>query len=109
MDERMRRLWAGAEAEVIGYGGVLAGSHATGLAPNTVTRGRDELRTYETVVSLIGATTNSGGLVVRARLDRRRYATGKRITEKEMRELRSEPHGFHGDWNYTIRPRVVVK
>ncbi len=35
-------------------------------------RGRP-LRTYETVVNLIGNTTNRGGLVVRARLDRRRY------------------------------------
>lgn len=44
MDERMRRLWAGAEAEAIGYGGVLAVARATGLAPNTVKKGRDELR-----------------------------------------------------------------
>ena len=35
-------------------------------------RGRP-LRTYETVINLIGNTTNRGGLVVRARLDRRRY------------------------------------
>jgi transposase len=63
------------------------------------------LRTYETVVSLIGNTTNSGGLVVRATIDRRRYPTGKQITPKQMRELRIERHRFQGDWNYTIRPR----
>ena len=66
------------------------------------------LRTYETVVSLIGNTTNSGGLVVKARLDRRRYATGKKVTEQEMRDIRIERHDFHGDWNYAIRPRLAA-
>jgi transposase len=69
-------------------------------------RGRP-LRTYETVVNLIGNTTNLGGLVVRAALDKRRYPIGKRITAKQMSELRIEPHDFHGDWNYTIRPRAT--
>ena len=67
-------------------------------------RGRP-LRTYETIVSLIGNTTNRGGLVVRARLDRRRYPTGKRVSAKELRELRIERDDFHGDWNYVIKPR----
>jgi len=43
------------------------------------------LRTYETVVSLIGNTTNSGGLVVKATIDRRRHPTGERITPRQMR------------------------
>jgi hypothetical protein len=68
-------------------------------------RGRP-LRTYETVINLIGNTTNRVGLVVRARLDRRRYPTGKKISKKELRELRIERHDFHGDWNYVIRPRT---
>jgi len=67
-------------------------------------RGRP-LRTYETIVNLIGNTTNWGGLVVRARLDRRRYATGKKVTKQELRALRIERDAFHGDWNYVIRPR----
>ncbi len=67
-------------------------------------RGRP-LRTYETVINLIGNTTNRGGLVVRARLDRRPYPTGKKISKKELRELRIERDDFHGDWNYVIRPR----
>ena len=68
-------------------------------------RGRP-LRSYETIVSLISNTTNRGGLVVRARLDRRRYPTGKKISEKEFRELKIEPDSFHGDWNYVIKPRT---
>jgi hypothetical protein len=69
-------------------------------------RGRP-LRTYETVVNLISNTTNWGGLVVRARLDRRRYAIGKKVPAKQLRALKIERDPFHGDWNYTIRPRKV--
>ena len=68
-------------------------------------RGRP-LRTYETIINLIGNTTNRGGLVVRARLDRRRYPTGKKVSAKELRELKIERDDFHGDWNYVIRPRM---
>jgi len=35
-DERNRRLWAGAEAHALGYGGASAVARATGLALNTV-------------------------------------------------------------------------
>ena len=68
-------------------------------------RGRP-LRTYETVVNLIANTTNRGGLVVRARLDRRKYPIGKKVSDKELRALAIEPDDFHGEWNYTIRPRT---
>jgi len=67
-------------------------------------RGRP-LRSYETVINLISNTTNRGGLVVRARLDRRRYPIGKKVSAKELRELNIEREDFHGDWNYVIRPR----
>jgi hypothetical protein len=67
-------------------------------------RGRP-LRSYETVVNLIGNTSNRGGLVVRARLDRRRYATGKKVTKKDFESLRIERDAFHGDWNYVVKPR----
>lgn len=59
-------------------------------------------------MNLIGNTTTRGGLVVRAKLDKRRYPTGKRISPKEMRTLNIERDHFHGDWNYTIRPRVLA-
>jgi hypothetical protein len=67
-------------------------------------RGRP-LRTFETVVNLIANTTNRGGLVVRARLDKRRYPTGKKISAKEFKTINLEPEKWHGDWNYVIRPR----
>ena len=68
-------------------------------------RGRP-LRSYETVINLIANTKNRGGLVVRARLDRRSYPTGRKVPPKELRALRIERDDFHGDWNYVLRPRV---
>ena len=67
-------------------------------------RGRP-LRSYETVISLISNTTNRGGLLVRARLDRRPYPIGKKVSAKELRDLNIERDAFHGDWNYVVRPR----
>ncbi len=69
-------------------------------------RGRP-LRSYETVVNLISNTTNRGGLVVRARLDRRKYPIGKKVSVREMRALNIEPHDFRGEWNYVVRPRYL--
>jgi len=69
-------------------------------------RGRP-LRSYETVVKLISNTTNGGGLVVRARLDRRKYPIGKKVSAKDMRALHIERNDFHGDWNYVVRPRPL--
>ncbi len=68
-------------------------------------RGRP-LRTFETVVALIGHTRTTAGLRVKARLDKRRYATGVTVTRAEMRTLAIHPHIFHGDWNYELRPRA---
>jgi len=70
-------------------------------------RGRP-LRSYETIINLIGNTTNRGGLVVRARLDRRRYPTGRKISAKEIRALNIEKDEWHGDWNYVIKPRPAA-
>ena len=44
MDERARRLWAGTEADALGWGGVVTVARATGLAIGTVRKGRDEVR-----------------------------------------------------------------
>ena len=57
------------------------------------------------IVSLIGATTSTGGLRVRAELDKGRYPKGARVTDEQLAQIRLEPHEFHGDWNYTIRSR----
>ena len=43
LNERTRRIWAGIEAKALGYGGVSAVSHATGLTRNTIAEGIKEL------------------------------------------------------------------
>jgi hypothetical protein len=67
------------------------------------------LRTWETVVQLIGKTRTNTGLRVKAKLDRRRYPTGIDITADEMRSLNLVKHTFHGDWNYELRPRKLER
>lgn len=67
-------------------------------------RGRP-LATYETIVNLIGSTRNGSGLRVKARLDQRRYPTGKKVRPDDMKRLAIRRASFHGDWNYSIRPR----
>ncbi|MSO45324.1 MAG: hypothetical protein EXQ59_00950, partial [Acidobacteria bacterium] len=37
--------------------------------------------------------------------NKRRYPTGQIVTPAEMRTLALQPHAFHGDWNYQLRPR----
>lgn len=43
LDERVRRQWAAAEADELGWGGVSAVAEATGLSRTTIGRGRREL------------------------------------------------------------------
>jgi hypothetical protein len=47
LDERQKRLWAGAEARAIGRGGIARVAQATGLARGTVHVGVDELQAYQ--------------------------------------------------------------
>lgn len=63
------------------------------------------LTTYETIVNLIAATTTTTGLRVRARLDRKRYPTGVKVSNAEFRALTILRDDFHGEWNYAIVPR----
>jgi len=67
-------------------------------------RGRP-LTSHEVIVKLIGSTTNAFGLKVRAKLDKRKYPAGQKIAAEQWRKILLKPGKFHGDWNYTIRPR----
>ena len=64
----------------------------------------EPLRDYETVVNLISRTRTVKGLKVSCRLDRRKYPTGRKVTDEEMRNVHLERNPFHGEWNYIIRP-----
>ena len=62
------------------------------------------LTNLATIVSLIGATTTKEGLRIRSEIDPGHYPQGVVITDERMARLHLEPHAFHGDWNYTLRP-----
>ena len=64
----------------------------------------EPLQSYETIVKLISSTVTRTGLKVACRLDRRRYQTGRTITDEQMESVRLVRNAFHGDWNYMIKP-----
>ena len=64
----------------------------------------EPLRDYETIVNLIARTTTAKGLQVTCRLDRRKYPTGRKVTDEEFKRVNLKQNTFHGDWNYIIHP-----
>ncbi len=63
------------------------------------------LRTFQTIVSLIAATTTSTGLKVHAELNTESYQAGIKVSDQELKQINIRRDKFHGDWNYEIRPR----
>ena len=55
-------------------------------------------------MNLIANTTTAKGLKVTCRLDRRKYPTGRKVTDEEMKGIHLQRNKFHGDWNYVIKP-----
>lgn len=68
----------------------------------------EPLLDYETIVNLIAGTTTAKGLKVTCRLDRRKYPTGREITDEEMRRVNLQRDKFHGEWNYLIKPNTKI-
>ncbi len=66
------------------------------------------LVTLEAVVALIANTTTKTGLKVRAVADQKTYPTGKKISDDEMAALALVRAEFHGEWNYSVVPRVTT-
>jgi transposase len=68
-------------------------------------RGRP-LETYQTIVNLIANTTTTTGLTVHCELDPNLYPTKIKLTDQQKESIPLSRHEFHGDWNYTIEPRI---
>lgn len=66
------------------------------------------LRTFETIVELIGNTRTDAGLRVKAALDKRTYKKGVVVTKAQMKALSLHPNDFRGEWNYELRPRAKL-
>jgi transposase len=60
----------------------------------------------QVIIELIAATTTSTGLKVYARLDEHTYPDKVKVTDAELAAVQIEPHRFHPEWNYTIKPRT---
>jgi hypothetical protein len=60
----------------------------------------------QAIVELIASTTTRKGLTVQAAIDTNTYETGIEISDKELGKVQLTRHEFHGDWNYTIKPRT---
>mgnify|MGYP000294706886 CR=1 FL=1 len=68
-------------------------------------RGRP-LINLETIVNLIANTTTDKGLKVQAELDASAYPTGTKVSNDELKSLNLEKASFHGEWNYSLLPRL---
>src|SRR5207245_1682043 len=58
------------------------------------------------IVNLIGNTKTRTGLTINAELDENAYPIGIKVSDAELAAVRLKRANFHGDWNYTILPRV---
>ena len=65
------------------------------------------LLTHQVIVQLIASTTTDKGLTVQCRLDKNTYDKGIKISDAEMATINITPADFHGEWNYTIKPRKL--
>jgi hypothetical protein len=66
------------------------------------------LISHQVIVELIAATTTKTGLKVRCELDRNTYPAGTKISKAELKAVNITRHDFHGEWNYTISPKMLA-
>jgi len=64
------------------------------------------LVSVEVIINLIAATTTRTGLEVYAQLDERSYPDKLKVSDAQLAAVNIDRHPFHGDWNYTIKPRT---
>jgi transposase len=63
------------------------------------------LRSFQTIVNLIAATTTKTGLKVHAELNTETYQSGIKVSDADLAQVNIRRDKFHGDWNYEIGPR----
>lgn len=67
------------------------------------------MRSFETIVSSIAATTAANGLSVRAELDGQSYRAGIKVADEELAQVHRLRDKFDRDWNYEIRPGTLPR
>ena len=66
----------------------------------------EPLDSLDKMINLISHTTNKKGLVVSCQVDMTQYAKGIKISDKRMKHIWLRRQEFHGEWNYTIYPKI---
>jgi len=69
---------------------------------------RGAIARLRTVVHLIAKTTTAKGLKVTCRLDRRKYPTGREVSNAQIEHRNLERNKFPGEWNYVIKPNGEI-
>src|SRR3989344_4308386 len=64
-------------------------------------RGRP-LINYEIIINLIECTTTKKGLKIKAKIDKKIYELGKKVSEEEFNKIRIKEHKTNSKWNYTL-------
>jgi hypothetical protein len=64
------------------------------------------LISHAVIIKLIAATRTQAGLKVKAKLDTNSYPGGIKVSKADLESVQLRPDSFHGDWNYTIFPRM---
>lgn len=67
------------------------------------------LISHEVIVNLISNTTTKEGLEIQAELDTGTYPKGIKVTDEELDKVNLTRADFHGEWNYSIKPRMDHK
>jgi hypothetical protein len=63
------------------------------------------LESYEMVINLISGTKTTKGLKVEAKLDKKQYYRGIKVSDKEFERVNISSHKKYPKWNYTIKTK----
>jgi hypothetical protein len=61
------------------------------------------LKNYETIIKLISATKTETGLKVKAKLDKKTYNKGIKVSDEDFEKINLQYHKKYPKWNYTIK------
>jgi len=66
----------------------------------------EPLISHEVMLNLIANTKTKTGLSVKAELDQREYPKGIKVPDAEFATINMVRDDFHGEWNYTLKPKI---
>ncbi len=64
------------------------------------------LKSYETVIQIIGSTTTKSRLTIKAKIDENNYETGKKISDENFSQINLVKNKVLSKWNYSIIPSL---